>query len=941
MAAASAYRRMFAWVRRRFSLSGWARLGITAGLFVIFASMVISIMETQQLGNAYEHVDAMRILQEDNATYRDALLREQGALDAYAHDALLDSAVLYVSAQDESKSVLPRFEADAARYGLTTEFTTVVAAVDVWQSWANNLKSTIDASGVPINDPKLLDEGDRLFGVALGADDRYRAAAQQYIDGALADARSRQDSLMRLSIVRGIGAALLLAGLGLFLSRLVLVPIARLASTARDLAAGKTTSIPFTLRSNEIGDLSRALSAWQASRHDRERLFDLSADLFSVAGAGYFKVLNATWEKVTGFTRAELMARPYLDRAHPDDRTTVTMYLDQIRKGATVAGFRARFACKDGSYRWLEWSVAPVVTEGLSYAVARDITDQVSAEQALRASGEQIRSILDNVADGIVTLDEQGRLQSVNPLVESLFGYSSTELIGQPVAMLIAAPEAEDFLRHLQTYLRPDKKQVRSGSHETVGRRKDGSVFPLEFLGSQMQTGDHRIFIGTLRDITERKTERENLEHRLLYDGLTGLPNRTLFIDRLRERIALSAVDGSPWGLLTMDMDRFKEVNDSLGHHKGDLLLAAVARRLSSALTPASGMGRTGGDEFAIYSASITDDASARTRAAEILRALEEPFTVTGKPIDVRASLGIALFPEHGRDLDTLMRHADVAMYLAKRRQTGVMLYTPGDEEESGANLGLRGELRHALNHDELFLEYMPIVDLEAGSLESMEALIRWQHRERGLIMPAQFIKAVEETELINPLTRWVLETALRQAASWRDRGLPAAISVNLSSVNLEDESLSLWLGGLLRQHHLEASCLILEITETSAMAKGAAEVLRQLDALGVRLSVDDFGTGYSSLAYLQRLPVDLIKIDRSFVSQMLTNPGSASIVRSIVDLAHNMSLRAVAEGVEDAATQALLDRLGCDYGQGFYIGRPMGPEAAARWMSGHLERAA
>jgi diguanylate cyclase (GGDEF)-like protein/PAS domain S-box-containing protein len=930
------------WRKPRLSLSGWARAGITAGFLVTFASVAVSITDAQSLSASYEQAIGSRSVQDDNDDFRNALLQAGAGLNAYARDAEPASEAVYITAEVELTAVRTKFQDDAAAYGLTWEISSLLAAFDVWQSWATNLKSTIDMSAQPIDDPARLTEGSKLFQVAITADDRYETAAQDRIQTAVSSAQSERDRLLTESIERGVVAALLLIGLGLWLSRGVLVPVSRLASTARDLAAGKAIKIPVSKRTDEIGDLSRALAAWQASRTDRERLFDLSADMFCVAAGGYFKVINATWEKVTGLTRAELMATPYLDRYHPDDRRDVLDQVARIRAGASAIGFRARFACKDGSYRWLEWSVSPATEDGLAYGVARDITGQVSAEEALRASGEQIRSIIDNVADGIVTLDQDGRLQSVNPLVETVFGYGPGELIGQSVAVLIAEPNRTDFLAHLQSYLRPDKKQVRSGSHETVGQRKDGTTFPLEFIGSQIQTGQQRVFIGTLRDITERKTERDMLEHRLLYDALTSLPNRALFMERLREEIRHTQAHGRRWGLAIMDLDRFKEVNESLGHEQGDRLLVAVAGRVAGALTSSSRIARMGGDEFAIWSSVMSDPEAASRRATQILDALDEPFTIGDRKIDVRASMGVAIFPEHGHDLDTLMRHADIAMYLAKRRQAGFTIYSPADDDaQPGARLAIRGEVRHALNHDEFALEYMPIIGLRSNDLESVEALIRWHHPERGLIMPGDFIPPVEETELINPLTRWVLEKSARQFQTWRRRGLPAAVSANLSSVKLEDKSLAAWLERALRLYDLDPSWLILEITETSAMKRGAANVIHALDQLGVRISVDDFGTGYSSLSALQRLPLDLIKIDRSFVGEMLTSQGAASIVRSVIDLAHNLGLQAVAEAVENDRTEALLRELGCDYAQGFHISRPLPAELAGRWIARHLEQAA
>jgi len=924
------------------SLSSWSRLGLAAGLLVVFGSLVISLLETQALSASYEQADAARRVNDNNDTFRLGLFEQQAGINAYANDGRAISEQVYVDGQQLAGSVLGPFQAAAQTEQLSREVLRVTVTAQAWQAWAEGIKKKVDDSDAPIDDPQAINQGATLFQTFLEADDSYAIASGQRIDSALDAARRERDRLFRLSISRSVLAGVLLVGLGFVLSRRVLVPIVQLAAAARGLATGNPMRIPAEKRHDEVGDLSRALTAWQASRNDRERLFDLSIDLFCVAGNGYFKVLNASWERTTGFTRAELMAKPTVDFYHPDDRQAVNVEIERLRQGTKSLEFRARFQCKDGSYRWLQWTVAPVVEEGLSYGVARDITNQVSAEEALRASGAHIRSILDNVADGIVTLDDSGRLQSVNPRVELLFGYASAELVGAPVTTLIAAPHQRDFLVHLESYLRPDKKQVRSGSHETLGRRKDGSTFPLEFIGSQMQAGQQRVFIGTLRDISEQKMERENLERRVLYDALTGLPNRSLFNDRLHERMAQATTDRTPWGLVMMDMDRFKEVNDSLGHDEGDRLLVAVAERLVAAVGPANTIARMGGDEFAVISAEIIDDACGSRLAKRIMDALDAPFEVGERTIDVRASIGIAVFPEHGQDGDTLMRHADVAMYLAKRRQVGYSVYAPADDEtQPGARLGLRGELRHAISNDELFLEYMPIVRVTDGGLDSLEALIRWRHPERGLIMPAHFISAVEQTELINPLSRWVLEEAIGQIVTWRANGINVAVAVNLSSLNLEDGSLVAWVGELLQRMGVDPACLILEITETSAMARGAADVMRGLDQLGVSLSVDDFGTGYSSLAYLQRLPVDLIKIDRSFVSEMLANQGAASIVRSIVDLAHNLGLKAVAEGVEDQKTRYLLRQFGCDYAQGYVISRPLSVDATTDWLRAHLTLAA
>ena len=426
------------------SLSSWSRLGLAAGLLVVFGSMIVSLFETQALSASYEQADAARRIDVDNDSFRLGLFEQQAGINAYANDARALSEQVYVDGQQLAGNLLSQFQASAQAEQLSVEVSRVVVTAQVWQAWAEGIRKRVDASNSPIDDPQAINQGTTLFQTFLEADDSYAIASRQRIDSALEAARRERDRLFRVSISRSILAGLLLIGLGLLLSRRVLLPIGQLAAAARGLAAGNAMRIPAGKRQDEVGDLSQALAAWQASRNDRERLFDLSIDLFCVARNGYFKVLNASWEKTTGFTRAELMAKPTVDFYHPDDQQAVNAEIQRLRQGKKSLEFRARFQCKDGSYRWLQWTVAPIAEEGLSYGVARDITNQVSAEDALRASGAHIRSILDNVADGIVTLDDGGRLQSANPRVESLFGYTSAELIGESVTALIAAPHQGD-----------------------------------------------------------------------------------------------------------------------------------------------------------------------------------------------------------------------------------------------------------------------------------------------------------------------------------------------------------------------------------------------------------------------------------------------------------------------------------------------------------------
>ena len=557
------------------------------------------------------------------------------------------------------------------------------------------------------------------------------------------------------------------------------------------------------------------------------------------------------------------------------------------------------------------------------------------AERAIQATAEHIRGVLDNVADGIISTDESGVVEFFNRAAQRLFGYTLAEVRGRDAKMLIAEPYRRDFVSHLNNYLRPGKSQASvSGSRELWGQRKDGSIFPMEFRASEMLLGGERRFVGILHDISAQRAQTDALEYQSLHDPLTGLPNRMLFNDRLRQAMVIGHREREPLVLLIMDMDRFKEVNDTLGHQVGDLLLQQVALRLATTLRQSDTVARLGGDEFAVLPASGTDLQGGAQTAKKILRVLEHPFVVDGRNIDVGASIGIALCPEHGEEADTLMRHADVAMYVAKRTKRGYAVYAPQLDEHTAAHLALIGELRHAIGHDELLLHYQPTVALKTGRTIGVEALVRWQHPTQGLIPPDRFIPAAEETELVQPLARWVLNQGLSQLRIWNDSGLDVELAVNLSAWNLRDPDFPQLTSDLLGNWGVDPDRLTLEITESGIMAPSSIfEAITHLTTLGVGLSIDDFGTGYSSLARLKRLPVNEIKVDKSFITGMMADSMSVSIVRSVIELGHNMGLRVVAEGVENRDTWDKLVTLGCDLAQGYYLCPPMPATELTRWF--------
>ncbi len=432
-----------------------------------------------------------------------------------------------------------------------------------------------------------------------------------------------------------------------------------------------------------------------------------------------------------------------------------------------------------------------------------------------------------------------------------------------------------------------------------------------------------------------RRNAAEN-RHQALHDALTDLPNRTLFHDRIGQALRHARRDRAIGAVLLIDLDRFKEVNDTLGHQKGDSLLKEIGIRLRETLRESDTIARLGGDEFGVLLPGLGNSAGATEAAQKIRASLEQDFLIDELPVHIDASVGIALYPQHGGDVDILLQHADVAMYEAKRTHSGYEIYSVEHDPYNPVRLAMVGELRKALEANEVLLHYQPKVDLESGRVVGAEALVRWQHPTRGLILPLEFVPMAERTGLIRPLSRYVLNVALAQAREWCDAGLDLKVSVNLSARNLLDPGLPEDVSRLLAKWRVPAALLELEITESTMMVDpdGAMQVLSHLHAMGIALSIDDFGTGYSSLAYLKDLPVDELKIDRTFVTHMASNKGDAFIVRSAIDLAHNLRLQVVAEGVEDEHTMNELAELGCNIAQGFHIARPLPPREFTTWLA-------
>ena len=444
---------------------------------------------------------------------------------------------------------------------------------------------------------------------------------------------------------------------------------------------------------------------------------------------------------------------------------------------------------------------------------------------------------------------------------------------------------------------------------------------------------DHAVFM--IDDISEAKDQQNALRRQALHDSLTDLPNRTLFIDRLEQAMLAAERNDNLLTVLLMDLDHFKEINDTLGHHIGDLLLKQIGPKIHQNLRSIDTVARMGGDEFLMLLPGSNEKHGIEV-AQKILASISEPFLVDDHALEIGASIGIAVYPTHADDANSLIRRADVAMYNAKHNRSGCNLYNPKDDLHNPGRLTMMTELRQGIEQNQLCLYYQPKIDIKTNQCIGVEALVRWDHPDKGQILPDNFIKSAEQSGTIKSLTQWVLTKAIEQSTQWNKEGLCIDMSVNISARDFQDPALLKLIEDKISNSTLEPSCLILELTESAVMTdtKKAFDSLSKLDKMGVKLSIDDFGTGYSSLDYLKRLPVDELKIDRSFVIDMTTSKDDSAIVRSTIDLAHNLGLSVVAEGVEDQAALDLLKEMDCDTMQGYFTSKPLPPDEMTEYLS-------
>lgn len=658
-----------------------------------------------------------------------------------------------------------------------------------------------------------------------------------------------------------------------------------------------------------------------------------ATDIITILEAdGTIRYQSPAIERILGYAPEELVGRLAFDFVHPEDLPGILeAFAAVVQTPGKVLRVEYRFRRKDGSWQVLESTGANLLDDPALRGVvvnSRDLTERRRAEEALRDMEARARAVVESALDAIITIDHQGRVLEFNPAAEKIFGYTREEALGQEMAGLIIPPHLRGAHRRgLVRYLTTGETRVLGRRIEIIAMRKNGDRFPVELAITPITLKGLTAFTAHLRDISERKRYEAEIEHLAYHDPLTSLANRRLLRVRAEQVLALARRGG--WGVALgyLDLDRFKEVNDTLGHDAGDELLKEVAKRLQGTLREEDVLARLGGDEFAILLSEVQEEVAA-TVAQRLLEKLRQPFVVVGHTLHISASLGLAFFPQDAEDLPELMRAADVAMYRAKGERGSFAFYRADLSPYSRERLSLEQELHQALEGREFTLYYQPILNLSQGRVDKLEALLCWPHPVRGMILPGEFIPVAEESGLVRRLDRWVLRQATSRAVS-----LGLEVAVNISAKSLVSPDLPKWVEAALGESRLDAGWLWLEITETALLHDPdmALRNLEALRALGVRIALDDFGMGYSSLSHLKRLPVDLLKIDCSFVAGIGQEAHDEEIIRAMVALGHGLGLKVLAEGVETAEQLEWLRRVGCDMAQGYHLGRPMPPDELGR----------
>ena len=642
------------------------------------------------------------------------------------------------------------------------------------------------------------------------------------------------------------------------------------------------------------------------------------------ANRHYASALGWTPENILGRTAAEIVGERGWQQIRP--------YIERVVETRAQVSYERELTDAAGRPQWLEVDVLPNFDdEGeLSGAFVRvtDITKHRLAERAVRESEERLAKFMQASAEGIL-FHRNGTVIDINAPICELTGYVRDEVIGRQTSEFLAP----DHLPRAQQALATGAETA----WESVALGRSGERIPVELITRSIMRSGERLRLVIVRDIRERVAAQARIHHLAHHDALTGLPNRAAFGLQLEQLTASHRAGDAQIALLFIDLDHFKRINDSLGHLVGDLLLQTVTARITDNLRADDLVARFGGDEFMVLIPGVTDRSVVEQVAGKLLAVIEAPLEAAGRSISVSPSIGVSLFPEHGRTPAELIQHADAAMYMAKARgRANVQFFDPVVASAAYDALVVESQLAQALETGAFELHYQPQLRSGDGRLVGVEALIRWHHPERGLLLPDDFIPVAEERRLMLPIGQWVLREAMRCARRWHAQGLELPISVNLSSMQFQQRGFVDSLAELLRQEQVNGAWLELELTERMLMddLDEVKATLAQLKALGMRISVDDFGTGYSSLGHLKELPIDKVKIDRSFVQDVPQNADAAAIVRAIVQLGLSLGMTVIAEGVETEAQERFLRELGCEELQGLRIAPPLSEADLQLWAA-------
>ncbi|MFZ1829548.1 MAG: EAL domain-containing protein [Candidatus Competibacteraceae bacterium] len=756
--------------------------------------------------------------------------------------------------------------------------------------------------------------------------------------GWIAYGSAEAQTVVALPVGESSSSLMLMAGVALILLGLAAIVILAIIRERSHQEAREQTRIRIAELSNRQQQLEAEIERQRGQMEtlrDSEKRFrkivqQLPVGIFVTDPHGECRYVNDRWCWLAGMTAEQAAGSGWTRALHPDDRNQV---LQTWRQSGEQTEFVAqhRFRTPSGRDTWLNTCLIPLrdrvgrITGHLG--AHTDIGALKRAEETLRTSEARFRSYFELPLIGIALNGADKRWWEVNDRLCEMLGYRRTQLLGMSWAEMT---HPDDLAVEEAQFERVMSRRTDGYSLDKRFIRQDGALLYASVSTRCLRQANDVVdyFVMVVQDITERQRAAEHIEHLAYYDALTGLPNRTLLADRLQQALLRASREHTLAGMMIVDIDRFKLINDALGHKIGDRLLSDVAMRLQQCIRQGDTLSRQGGDEFAILLPDLITGDEVTLIAQRMLETVAEPFRLEGRELNMTCSIGISLYPRDGRNEEALLKNADIALYRAKDLgRNNYQFYLSGATVLSRERLHLEGDLRRAIGRRQLELYYQPKWDFRAGIITGAEALIRWNHPELGLLLPARFISIAEESGLVLPIGEWILRTAMDEINHLHQSGFPSLrIAVNLSTRQFRQTDLKDRVREALTASNFDSACLELELTEGILMHNNEENMsaLRAFKAMGLRIAIDDFGTGYSSLSYLQCFPVDVLKIDRAFVMDLPENANSIAIVDAIVTLAHGLGLEVVAEGVETPEQAAFLQAHGCDEGQGYYFGKPM-----------------